>query len=149
MKQKVSEEEQDKGWRDMLYFGFVELPSTLFKPYLLGLLLSSALIQWLEPGELVNWVGSGWTESLALLAFSIPLYLCATSSLPLGVAFVTSGVSLGGIAIFLMAGPVTNLVSLMMISKMMGRKITAIYLGVIVLGSILLSFMINAILGQA
>lgn len=140
--------EPKKSIKEMLEFGFIELPSTLFRPYIIGLAVSACLMSWVDPGSISELIGVGWLESFAVLAFSVPLYLCATSSIPLGIALLHQGVSLGGVAVFLIAGPATNLISLLMINKIMGRKVTAVYLSVIILGSLVLSFMINTVLSN-
>lgn len=136
----------DRNWKSMLHFGFMELPKTLFKPYLMGLVISAVLIQWIDPGTLSNYIGHGWMETIAILFFSVPLYLCATASIPFGIALLHQGMSLGGVAVFLVAGPATNLISLMMIQKTMGKKAVLIYLGVIISGAVILSMVINTFL---
>lgn len=136
----------DRDWKSMLHFGFVELPKTLVKPYLLGILMSAVLIQWIDPGTLSNYIGHGWVETVAILFFSVPLYLCATASIPFGIALLHQGMSLGGVAVFLVAGPATNLISLMMIQKTLGKRVVLIYLAVIIGGAVILSMVINTFL---
>jgi len=140
--------EAPKSWQEMFAFGFIELPRTLFKPYAIGILASAIMIHWLDPRLVADYVGHGWGESISILLLSVPLYLCATASIPLGVAMLHQGISLGGVAIFLVAGPATNLISLLMIAKTLGRRSAIVYLSVIVMGSMLLSFLINHLLDQ-
>ena len=47
-----------------------------------------------------------------MLLISIPLYTCATASIPLAFVFHTSGFSMGAILVFLMAGPATNITTM-------------------------------------
>jgi uncharacterized membrane protein YraQ (UPF0718 family) len=136
----------DRDWRSMLHFGFVELPKTLVKPYLIGIVISAVLIQWIDPGTLSNYIGHGWVETIAILVFSVPLYLCATASIPFGIALLYQGMSLGGVAVFLVAGPATNLISLMMIQKTLGKRVVLTYLAVIISGAVVLSMLINTFL---
>ena len=65
------------------------------------------------------------------------MYVCATASLPIAAALMLSGVSAGAAFVFLSAGPATNTVTIGVVKKMMGSKSLYIYLGSIIVGSIL------------
>jgi uncharacterized protein len=74
---------------------------------------------------------------LIMLAFGVPLYICATASTPIAAALILKGVSPGAALVFLMAGPATNIAALTVILAILGRRATAIYLTVIALGATL------------
>jgi hypothetical protein len=65
------------------------------------------------------------------------MYVCATASLPIAAGLMLSGVSAGAAFVFLSAGPATNTVTIGVVKKMLGTKSLVIYLGSIVIGSIL------------
>lgn len=65
------------------------------------------------------------------------MYVCATASLPIAAGLMLSGVSAGAAFVFLSAGPATNTVTIGVVKKMLGTKSLVIYLGSIIIGSIL------------
>ena len=71
-----------------------------------------------------------------VLLFSIPMYLCATGSIPIAAALMLKGLSPGAALVLLMAGPATNTASILVIGKVLGRRTLAAYLGAIVAGAV-------------
>lgn len=59
---------------------------------------------------------------IIVLAFSIPMYLCATGSIPIAAALMLKGLTPGAALVLLMAGPATNVASLLVVNKVMGKK---------------------------
>jgi copper chaperone CopZ len=70
-----------------------------------------------------------------VLALSVPLYVCATASVPIAAALVGAGMPMGAALVFLMAGPATNVATIGAIYRGFGAKVAGIYLGTIVVGS--------------
>jgi len=63
-----------------------------------------------------------------MLALGVPMYICATASTPIAAALILKGVSPGAALVFLLAGPATNITSLTVLTGLLGRRATAIYL---------------------
>jgi len=80
---------------------------------------------------------------IAVLVISLPLYVCATASLPIAAAFLLSGMSSGGVFVFLSAGPATNAITMGVVTSMFGKKSLFIYLGVISVLSILFGYIFD------
>jgi len=80
---------------------------------------------------------------IAVLIISLPLYVCATASLPIAAAFLLSGMSSGGVFVFLSAGPATNAITMGVVASMFGKKSLFIYLGVISVLSILFGYIFD------
>ena len=76
---------------------------------------------------------------LLVLALSVPMYLCATGSIPIAAALMLKGLSPGAALVLLMAGPATNTAAIMVIGKVLGRKTMFVYLTAIVAGAVGLS----------
>lgn len=79
--------------------------------------------------------GEGWAL-LAVLALSLPLYVCATASVPIAAALVAGGFPPGAALVFLMAGPATNVATLGAVHRALGGRALGIYLVTIVVGSV-------------
>ena len=73
---------------------------------------------------------------LLVLCISIPMYVCATGSIPIAVALMMKGLTPGAALVLLMAGPAANAASILVINKVLGRKTLIIYLIAISLGAI-------------
>ncbi len=118
-------------------YAFGTLLKDIAKPLLWGLLLG-ALITIAIPKNLSDiLIEYSWLSYIIVIAIAVPMYVCATASLPIAAALMLSGVSAGAAFVFLSAGPATNTVTIGVVKKMMGTKSLYIYLGSIIAGSIL------------
>lgn len=114
-----------------LRYGLVTLPADLVRPLLLGVVLAG-VIGALAPADLAaRYVGAGPLSILVMMLVGIPLYVCATASVPLAVGFIHLGVSPGAALAFLIAGPATNAATLTTIGRVLGRRTLAIFLAVV------------------
>ena len=117
-------------------YAFVTLLGDIAKPLFWGLLLG-ALITVAIPDNLAEVLqGNTWLSYLVVILIAVPMYVCATASLPIAAGLMLSGVSAGAAFVFLSAGPATNTVTIGVVKKMLGSKSLAIYLGSIIVGSI-------------
>jgi len=120
-----------------LKYAFVTLLGDIAKPLFWGLLLG-ALITVSIPSNLSDIIVEySWLSYLIVIVIAVPMYVCATASLPIAAGLMLSGVSAGAAFVFLSAGPATNTVTMGVVKKMLGTRSLYIYLGSIVVGSIL------------
>jgi len=116
-------------------YAFSTLLADIAKPLFWGLLIG-ALITVAIPDNLSDVLKNyAWLSYIIVIAISIPMYVCATASLPIAAGLMLSGVSAGAAFVFLSAGPATNTVTIGVVKKMLGTKSLFIYLGSITLGS--------------
>lgn len=121
----------------VLDYAFSTLFSDIAKPLLWGLILG-ALITIAIPQDLSSLLSKYyWISYLIAIAIAVPMYVCATASLPIAAGLMLSGVSAGAAFVFLSAGPATNTVTIGVVKDMLGKKALYIYLGSIVFGSII------------
>jgi len=120
-----------------LRYAFFTLLSDIAKPLFWGLIIG-ALITVAIPQNLSDiLVEYSWLSYIIVIAIAVPMYVCATSSLPIAAGLMLSGVSAGAAFVFLSAGPATNTVTIGVVKKMLGSRALYIYLGSIVAGSVL------------
>ena len=130
-------ENKDFSLISALRYAFVTLLGDIAKPLFWGLLLG-ALITVAIPENLSQLLeGNSVLSYLIVILIAVPMYVCATASLPIAAGLMLSGVSAGAAFVFLTAGPATNTVTIGVVKKMLGSRSLAIYLGSIVVGSIL------------
>ena len=126
-------------------YAFVELWGGLAGWFFVGLFLAG-LITVLIPEEiLARYMGGGLPSILIMLAAGIPLYICATASTPIAAALILKGVSPGAALVFLLAGPATNVTSLTVLTGLLGKRATGIYLSAIVLSAVLCGLVLDEV----
>jgi len=118
-----------------LSYGFVTLPRDIGKSLLVGLALAG-VIAVVVPKDLATAYGTGFVGMLALMALGIPIYVCATASVPIAAALIVKGVSPGAALAFLITGPATNAATIAVIWRTMGRRTATIYLASVVVASL-------------
>ncbi len=113
------------------------------KPLFFGLLLGSVITTFM-PSDLSSFLNDNKLLTYILvLAFSMPLYICATASLPIAASLIASGLSGGAAFILLSAGPATNSVTMSVVLQTLGKKALVIYLGVIGVFSLLFGYLLD------
>lgn len=133
--------------RSGLSFAFEELLGDV-GGWLLGGVLLAGLISVFVSGALVErYLSNDFVAMAMMLVISVPMYVCATSSTPIVAALALKGISPGAALVFLLAGPATNAASLPVISKLLGKKGTVVYLAVIVVMSLLSGILLNHLYG--
>jgi uncharacterized membrane protein YraQ (UPF0718 family) len=104
-----------------------------FMSWLLIGLFFAALISTFVPDSLLVEYGSGVLAMLVVTLISIPMYICATASTPIAAGLMLAGVSPGAALVFMLAGPATNIATLMVVKNELGlRSLTAYLVGVII-----------------
>ena len=128
---------------DACHYGFIKLPADFAVALLIGLALAG-LITTVLPQDLIS--GSFSTGPLAFLLatiISLPLYICATASIPMAYALMAAGLSPGAALIFLITGPATNTTTFVTMWQMIGRRATLIYLASLLVISWIAGWLFN------
>jgi len=128
--------ESIRGWRAMADHA-LEILRTIWRWVVVGVVASAAISTLVPPGAFEAVAGRGAVLSVLLaLVVSLPLYVCATASVPIAAALVAGGFPAGAALVFLMAGPATNLATVGAIRRFLGGRALAVYLLAIVVGSV-------------
>ena len=128
-----------------LAFAFGDLLKDVGAWLLFGVLLAGTISVMVPAETMERYFSNEYLSMLLMLAVSVPLYVCATASTPIAAAFALKGISPGAALIFLLAGPATNAASLTVISRMLGKRATAVYLAAIVIISFAAGIAVNAL----
>ncbi len=89
---------------------------------LIGLMLSSVISAALPEDLLGSGLGSGWKGRLLAMVIGLPMYVCATASTPLAAALMEKGLSAGAALVFLLVGPATNIGTIGIVAKVLGKR---------------------------
>jgi uncharacterized membrane protein YraQ (UPF0718 family) len=113
--------------------------------FLVGLLLAGVITVLIPDDVFSKYLGAGLPAMLLMLAVGIPLYICATASTPIAAALILKGVSPGAALVFLLAGPATNIASLTVLTGILGKRATAIYLTAIAVSAVIFGLIVDQI----
>jgi uncharacterized protein len=127
-----------------LHYGFVRFFDDVIGSLLLGVLLGGVITALLPRLGVSQLSGGSFITMLFMLVIGIPMYVCATASTPIAAGLIVGGVSPGAALVFLLAGPATNIGSLLVLRKYLGRSILAAYLGSIAVVSVVMGLCLDA-----
>lgn len=129
--------------KEALRYAFIDMMEDIGKWLVVGLVVA-ALITIYVPDEFFEVFKNNTLLSMLLvLCIAIPMYICATGSIPIAVALIMKGLTPGAALVLLMAGPACNVASLLVINKFLGRRTLLLYLCSIILGAIAAGFIID------
>jgi uncharacterized protein len=120
----------------MLRYAFITLPRDIGRPLLFGMIIAAIITAVVPEHFFAPYLGGGIWPMLVLMAIGIPMYVCATASVPIASALILAGVSPGAALVFLITGPVTNAAEISALWKVLGRRTVAVYLSTVVAGSL-------------
>ena len=129
----------------ILRYGFITLPRDIARPLLIGILVASVIALLVPDDFFSGTLGKGIGGMLLMLVMGIPLYVCATASVPVAAVLIAKGVSPGAALVFLMTGPATNAATIATIWKIMGRRTAIVYLTTVALSALLSGIILNAV----
>lgn len=127
-----------------------ELLQSIWRWVAVGILVSAAIEVLLPQQAWLDLAALGtFGAAAAALVISLPLYVCATASVPIAAALVANGLPLGAALVFLMAGPATNVATVGAVYRGFGRKVTAAYLTIVIVGSLGFAVLFETLIGGA
>lgn len=142
-----SKEELPSGiWSKLLFgmkYAFVEFLDDISIQLLVGVILAGIISFAIPDNFFVEYGGNGFVGMLIMIAFGIPLYVCATASIPIAVSLMLKGISPGAAFVFLVVGPATNVATITMIGNALGKKMVVIYLTVISIFAFGFGYLLN------
>ncbi|GGB17152.1 SO_0444 family Cu/Zn efflux transporter [Agarivorans gilvus] len=106
---------------------FKELVEDSYFWLLIGLVFAGLIQTYMPESFMTRW-GQGWLTMLVMVLVGIPMYICATASTPIAAGLMLAGVSPGAALVFMLAGPATNIATLMLVRQEMGMRALVAYL---------------------
>jgi hypothetical protein len=129
---QAAEDDRPEGWlgrlRAAVVYGFVDLPEDIGRSMLGGLIIAAVITAIVPPDFFTGVLSGGIVAMLVMMALGIPVYVCATASVPVAAALIARGVSPGVALVFLMTGPATNAATIATVWRTMGKKTAVLYL---------------------
>ncbi len=133
-------------WVEVFRYAFITFLSDIARWLVIGLLIAALISVALPEDFFTTYIYKGIVGILLTLIASMPLYICATASVPIAAVLLSKGISPGAILVFLMAGPATNAASFTLIGKTLGKRSLIAYLGTIIFAAVSFGLFIDAFL---
>jgi uncharacterized membrane protein YraQ (UPF0718 family) len=106
----------------------------------------SAVIAFAVPDDFFSrYISNDFLSMLLMALVGIPLYVCATASLPIALALIDKGISPGAALVFLTVGPATNAASIMLIASAMGKRVATIHVSCVAVMAFINGYILNFI----
>lgn len=140
---EIKVKKQDNPVFRMFRYAFVEFLQDISKWLVIGLLIAAVISVLIPDDFFIKYIGNDYLDMLIMLVVSIPLYVCATASVPIAAVLILKGISPGAAIVFLMAGPATNAATIMLINNVLGRKTLFVYLLSIISGALFFGVLVN------
>ena len=132
--------ELPKGFRNKVMetfkYGFFDMMQSIGRWLLLGLVVATLITVLLPDDFFSTYARWPLLNMFIIVLVAVPMYVCATGSIPIAAALMLKGMSPGCALVLLMAGPAANVASMFVVNNAFGRKATVIYLLSIIGGAI-------------
>ncbi|MGN1245848.1 MAG: SO_0444 family Cu/Zn efflux transporter [Muribaculaceae bacterium] len=131
---------------EALKYGFFDMMKSIGKWLAIGLVVA-ALINVLVPDDFfARYAQYPMLNMLVVLAVSVPMYVCATGSIPIALSLMMKGLTPGAALVLLMAGPAANFASVLVIRRSFGLNATRAYLASIIGGAVAFGMIVDYVL---
>lgn len=134
-------------WRQFWRFLLFEMGDDVGPTLTLGLVLAGILTAVIPDGFFETYLGNPWASMLLALVVGLPMYVCATASTPLAAALVLKGLNPGAALVFLLVGPATNLATILVVGRMLGKGSAAMYVATIAVMALVCGAALDLALG--
>lgn len=121
---------------EALRYAYIDMMESVGKWLVVGLIVAGLITLFVPDSYFEIFKDNSFTSMLLVLCISIPMYLCATGSIPIAVALMMKGLTPGAALVLLMAGPACSVASVLVVSKVLGRRTLIAYLGSIISGAV-------------
>lgn len=136
-------------WRRIIAavrYGLVDMVGDMGKWLIIGLIVAAAITAFVPDTLFTSLARYPILAMLAMVIVAVPMYVCATGSIPIALALMLKGLTPGVAFVLLMAGPAANFASLLILGRAYGRKATAIYVASVVVTAIVFGLIIDYLL---
>lgn len=127
-------------------YGMVDMVASVGKWLVIGLIVAALITVFVPDSLFVSLSRYPLLAMLAVVAVAVPMYVCATGSIPIAMSLMMKGLSPGIAFVLLMAGPAANFASIIILSRTQGKKATALYVASVVATAIGFGLLIDLLL---
>ena len=151
-KQQISPIDEEKKesifmkFKESIKYGFFDMVDSMGKWLLIGLVIATLITIFVPDSFFVGLRQYPFVAMIAVVLIAVPMYICATGSIPIAMSLMLKGLSPGVAFVMLMAGPAANFASILILDKTQGRKATAVYVLSVIITAIVFGLLIDFLL---
>ncbi|MFC1558866.1 SO_0444 family Cu/Zn efflux transporter [candidate division KSB1 bacterium] len=124
-------------------YAFFDLVRDISKWLIIGIVIGGLIGYFLPSWLIEQYLGSPVIAYLLMLVIGIPMYVCATGSIPIAASLIMKGLTPGAGLVFLIVGPATNTATMTFIAGKLGKKSLISYLTAIVISAVLFGVFVD------
>ena len=143
---KPEKESLFKKLKKSVSHGFFDMVDSMGKWLLIGLVVATLITILVPDSFFVGLRQYPLVAMIAVVLIAVPMYICATGSIPIAMSLMLKGLSPGVAFVMLMAGPAANFASILILDKTQGRKATLIYVSSVIITAIAFGLVIDFLL---
>lgn len=148
--QSAAEAEAPRGFINKMWaavkYGLTDMVASVGKWLVIGLVVAAVITVAVPDSLFLSLAEYPLLAMLVMVAVAVPMYVCATGSIPIAMSLMLKGLTPGVGFVLLMAGPAANFASVMVLSKSLGRRATAVYVLSVAVTAILFGLLIDYLL---
>ena len=135
-----------KKLKNSIRYGFFDMVDTMGKWLVIGLVIATLITIFVPDSFFVGLRQYPLVAMIAVVLIAVPMYICATGSIPIAMSLMLKGLSPGVAFVMLMAGLAANFASILILDKTQGRKATVIYVASVIITAIAFGLLIDFLL---
>jgi hypothetical protein len=121
-------------------YGFIDMVDDIGLYVLIGLFTAGVVATLIPSTFIEQFLGKGIIPLILMVLIGTPMYICSTASVPFVAALVAKGMHSAAGLVFLVAGPATNLSTILVVGKSMGKETAFLYVASIIIFSVLFAY---------
>lgn len=127
-------------------YGMIDMVGSVGKWLVIGLIVAAIITVAVPDSLFVSLAEYPLLAMLLMVAVAVPMYVCATGSIPIALSLMLKGLTPGVAFVLLMAGPAANFASVMVLRKSLGRTATTVYVLSVVVTALAFGLLIDYLL---
>ena len=131
---------------EALRYGFIDMMKSIGRWLVIGLVVATLITVCIPDNFFAAFAQYPLLNMIVVLALSIPMYVCATGSIPIALSLMLKGLTPGAALVLLMAGPAANFASVLVINRSFGKRSTVAYLASIIGGAMAFGLLVDYVL---
>ena len=129
--------------RMVFHYGFIEMMDDIGHWIIVGLLIAAVIYKLMPAAVVENYMSEGASALVLVAIISAPMYICSTAAVPFVAALIATGMTPAAGLVILILGPATNVSTILVVARTMGKKTTLFYAASIMVISIGVAYIVS------
>lgn len=129
--------------RTVFHYGFVEMVDDIGHWIIIGLLVAAVIYRLMPASVVKSYMSEGVAALMLVAIISAPMYICSTAAVPFVAALIATGMAPAAGLVILILGPATNVSTILVIARTMGKSTALFYAASIMVISIGVAYIVS------